>query len=331
MIATTIPRLPALPVLGNIADFRTRRLELLRRVQQECGDVGIFQVGVWPVVLANKPDDIATVLVEQSEAFEKSPLSRRYLRPLFGTGVYVTEDDLHRRHRRLMAPAFQHQRIAEYAATMGDYSEQIQQSWQDGQEVDLFQEMLRLTLWIVGRAFFHADVSREADAITATVSDMLRLGSEIANRLVPIPIHWPTPRNRRFRATLDRIDATIYQMIAEHRRADQDHGDILSMLLRTRDEADGSGLADQEVRDELVALMIAGHETTAVALAWSWYLLVKHPEVYQRLRDEVDRVLQGRTPSVEDLAKLPYTLQVFKVVAAVSPGLAGDASGATAR
>lgn len=307
-----IPKLPAPPLLGHLRDFRTRRLDLLRRVQQECGDVGIFQVGVWPVVLMNRPSDLATVLVEQADAFEKSPLSRRYLRPLFGNGIFVTEDAPHRRHRKLMAPAFQHRQIATYAAIMSAYAEDIQQRWQDGQEVDLAQAMMRLTLWIAGRTLFTVDLLQAADEIGKVVTDLIRLGSEVANRPIPIPLHWPTSRNRRLRSAMDRMDARIYGLIAERRGVNRDPGDVLSMLLHAWDEEDGSGLTDQEIRDELITLLIAGHETTATGLAWTWYLLMQHPPIYQQLRAEVDDVLVGRTPTVADLAQLPMTLRVFK-------------------
>jgi cytochrome P450 len=312
MTNLAIPKLPALPILGNMADFRARRLDLLQRVQRECGDVGIFQVGVWPVVLLNAPDDIATVLVEQPDAFQKSPLFRRYLRSWFGNGLFVREGEKHRQRRRLMAPAFQHRRVAQYAPTITNYAEHMQRQWTDGMEIDLADAMMRLTLWIAGSTLSHIDLLDAADEISAAITELADLVGEVAHRLVPVPMHWPTPRNRRLQATIERIDATIYRIIAEHRRQDQDHGDILSMLLQVRDEDNGAGLTDHEVRDELVTLLIAGHETLTAALAWTWYLLMQHPHVYQQVRNEVDRAVAGRTTTAGDLAQLPYTLQVLK-------------------
>lgn len=312
MPRSPIPKLPSVPLLGNIADFRARRLALLRRVYQACGDVGIFQVGPWPVVLLNAPDDIATVLVDQADAFEKTPLMREYLRPLLGNGLMVNEGPSHRQRRRLMAPAFQHRRIMGYATTMTEYTEQMQREWTEERTIDLADAMTRLTLKIAGNTFVRSDVLNDADEISRTVNELARLANDIANRLVPVPMQWPTPQNRRLRAAIGRLDATMYRMIAEHRRADQDHGDVLSMLLHVRDEADGSSLTDHEVRDELVTLVVAGHEPIATALAWIWYLLMLHPTQYQRVRDEGDRVLAGRTPTVADLAQLPYTRQVVK-------------------
>lgn len=314
-----IPHLPGLSVLGNISEFRSQRLDLLRRVQQECGDVGVFRVGVWPGVLLNAPNDIATVLVEHADAFEKTPVSRRYLRSVVGNGVIVREGAPHRQRRRLMAPAFQHRRIAGYAATMVDHTEHMQGSWADGQELDLADAMMRLTLWIAGTCLFHVDLRDATDEIGATITDLSHIAIEVANRLVPVPMSWPTPQNRRLRAMIERMDTTIYQLIADHRRGGEDHRDVLSMLLRVRDEKDGSGLSDHDVRDELVTLLVAGHETTATALAWSWYLLMQHPGVYQRVRDKVDQVIQGRQPTAEDLPNLPYTLQVFKEALRLCP------------
>ncbi len=264
------------------------------------------------MVLLNAPDAIATVLVEQADAFEKTPLTRQYLRPLVGNGLIVNEGAAHRQRRRLMAPAFQPRRMAAYATTITSYAQQIQNQWTDGREIDLADAMMRLTLWIAGSVFFHQDLTEEADEIHATVNELTHLANDVANRLVPVPLNWPTPQSRRLRAAIDRIDATLYRMIAAHRRTNQDYGDVLSMLLQVRDEDDGSGLSDQEVRDELVTLLVAGHETTATALTWTWYLLMQHPLMYQQLRDEVDQVLVGRTPTMDDLTHLSYTLQVVK-------------------
>jgi cytochrome P450 len=312
MTNRAIPKLPGVPLLGNMTDFRARRLALLRRVYQECGEVGIFQVGPWPVVLLNAPDDIATVLVEQADAFEKTPLTRQYLRPLLGNGLMVNEGASHRQRRRLMAPAFQHRRIAAYATTMTSYTEHIQSQWADGMTLDLADAMMRLTLWIAGSTLFHIDLLEAADDISATINELSTLANAVANRLVPVPLHWPTPQNKRIRAAIARIDAIIYRIIAEHRRAGQDSGDVLSMLLHARDEDDGSGMTDRQVRDEVMTLLLAGHETTANALAWTWYLLATHPHIYQRVRQEVDQVLGGRTPTAPDLPQLAYTVQVFK-------------------
>ena len=314
-----IPQLPALPFLGNIRDFRSNRLELLLRVTRECGDIGVFRVGPLPVVLVNSPDYVSRILVEDAAAFEKSPMLRQHLRPLLGNGLVSSENQFHRRQRKLVAPAFQHQRVTTYADVMTTYTERIQESWVDGATIDIADEMRRLTMWIVGKTLFDADVLSEAEEIGQTITTFAHVANEMANTLVRIPTSWPTRRGQRFRSAIARLDATIHRMIEQRRQGDQDRGDLLAMLLQAHDEDDGSFMTDQQVRDEAVTLFIAGHETTATALTWTWYLLTQYPEVYAKLRAELDQVLAGRAPTFADLNELPYTLQVFKEAMRIYP------------
>jgi cytochrome P450 len=307
-----IPKLPGLPFLGNIREFRSNRLDLLLRVSQECGDIGIFRVGPWPVVLVNSPEYVYNVLVANADAFEKAPLLRQHLRPLLGNGLVSSENEFHKRQRQLIAPAFQHHRIATSAEVIAAYAERIQDDWADGTTINIGDEMMRLTLWIVGKTLFGADVLSEAAEMRATLTTIAHVANDMANTLIRVPASWPTRRNQHFRQAITRLDATIGRIIEQRRQANHDQGDLLSMLLHAQDEDDGSFMTDQQVRDEAITLFIAGHETTAQALTWTWYLLTQHPAVYAQLRTEVDRVLGGRTPTSTDLPALPYTLQVFK-------------------
>src|SRR6266699_303503 len=310
--STDLPSLPGLPFLGNLLEFRNNRLALLMRVTQRHWDLGIVQLGPRTVVIMNTSELARAVLVEHAEAFEKTPNLRIYGRPLLGNGLLTSESEFHKRQRKLVAPPFQHRRIASYADIMVSYSEQIQQEWGDGETIDIAREMMRLTLWIVGKTLFDADVLGEAEELGKALKvAMQRFNSEMS-AVVHIPYTWPTPGNWRVRKAIARLDAIVYQMIEERRRSKEDRGDLLSMLLSARDEDDGSFMSDRQVRDEAMTILLAGHETTAVALIWAWYLLAQHPHVYTRVRDEVDRVLAGRLPTFADLPSLPYTLQVFK-------------------
>jgi cytochrome P450 len=195
---------------------------------------------------------------------------------------------------------------------MVDYAEQIQSRWAIDSVIDVAYEMMRLTLWIVGKTLFDADVLDEAEDLGKTLADIGRIAEDMINALVHLPASWPTPRNRQFSRAIARLDSTIYHMIDARRQSGDTRHDVLGILLRARDEDDGSFMTDQQVRDEAVTLFLAGHTTVATALAWTWYLLAQHPQVYSRMCTEVDHVLAGRTPTLDDLPHLPYTLQVFK-------------------
>jgi cytochrome P450 len=270
-------------------------------------------LGSWPVLLLNEPSLIGKVLVEQGHTFEKSPMLRRHLRPILGDGLLTVENAPHTHNRKLIAPAFQHRRIATYADVMVEYTERTQARWADHQTIDIAHEMMQLTLWIVGKTLFDADVIKEAEAIGTALTEIQHYGNAVANSVIDIPFRWPLPRNQRTKRALARLHTTINTMIEARRASGTDHGDVLSMLLHAQDEETGHGMPDHQIRDEALTLFLAGHETTAVALAWTWYVLMQHPQVYQRVRDEVGHVLgDQRAPTMEDLTQLPYTLQVFK-------------------
>ncbi len=304
-----IPMARGLPLLGHLRDFRLRRHELFLRASRECGDVALLRLGPRRLVLFNAPALIQSVLVEHADAFEKSPMLRTLSQQVLGNGLLTSENEFHKRQRRLIAPAFQHRRIAAYADVMAAYTERLQQEWADGATVDIAHEMMRLTLWIVGKTLFDADVLGEAEELGAALNDTMHAFT--AQLTSPIPPSWPLPRNLRANAATERLNATVYRMIADRRSGGGDRGDLLSMLLAAQDE-DGSFMTDQQVRDESMTLFLAGHETTANALAWAWFLLAQHPRAAERMRAEVDAALGGRTPEMADLPRLPYTLQVLK-------------------
>src|SRR3712207_4790911 len=197
-IQRAIPTLPGLPFLGNIRDFRTNRLDLLLRVSRECGDIGVFRVGPWPVVLVNSAEYVHTILVKNARAFEKSPMLRRHLRPLLGNGLVSSENKFHKRQRKLVAPAFQHHRVATYADVMTTYTERIQESWAEGTTINIVDEMRRLTMWIVGKTLFDTDVLSEAEEISQVITTFAHVANDMANTLIRIPTSWPTRRGQRF-------------------------------------------------------------------------------------------------------------------------------------
>jgi cytochrome P450 len=261
------------------------------------------------VVYVFRPDLIEEVLVTKNRDFGRS-LFFGLLRPVFGNGLLLAEGDSWLRQRRLVQPGFHRQRIAAYGAIMTAFADERLSRWKDGDTIDIHAEMMAVTQAIVAKTLFDADVSDDSasvgDALHSVMSDFF-IGMR---RAVPLPRWLPTRQNREARRAIARLDAVVYRMIAARRAAGEDRGDVLSMLLHAQDADDGSRMTDRQVRDEIMTLFLAGHETTAVSLSWTWYLLARHPEVEARLVEELRGVLGGRLPTVGDLPRLRYTEMV---------------------
>jgi len=309
---TPIPCLPGLPLLGNVLALRKERLELLLRISEQFGDIGAFHFGPRMVPVLNAPEFVRQILVEQAATFEKTATVRALGTPMLGKSVFLSEGEEHRRQRRLLAPLFQHRRVQRYAETMVAYTLRLQESWATGETINLADEMLRLTLWIISDVLFGADLSGEEHELGEVLVYTFRHFADAMTNPLRLPQSWPTPRNQRARQAIERVNATLYRMIEQRRQSGTERNDLLSTLLLARDEEDTTSLSDRQIRDEALGLFVAGHETTANALTWCWYLLSQHPDVYARMQAEGDHVLAGRLPTLADLANLPYTLQVFK-------------------
>jgi cytochrome P450 len=307
----SIPFVKGLPLLGSIPAYNSERLDLLQRITQECGDVGGMHFGPFPVIIFNSSEYVHTIFVEHAYDFDKGVYVHATFRPVIGNGLLISEGDVHRRQRKLIAPSFQPRHLAGYADAIVGYGERIQREWRDGEVIDVSREMTDLTMSIIGKALFDADVFTETDELGAAMREALAYASHRLSRLFSPPTSWPTPRNRRLRRASTVIRNRIGRMIDERRAHPGERSDFLSILLEARGE-DGSAMSDQQISDECVTLFGAGHETTATALAWTWYLLCQHPDIYHKVQHEVDTVLQGRTPRYDDLPQLPYCSQVFK-------------------
>jgi cytochrome P450 len=261
------------------------------------------------IFLISDPQYIKDVLVTNNRNFTKSRGLERTRRVL-GNGLLTSEGAVHLRQRRLMQPAFHRERIADYAGTMVAYAARVRDGWSDGATLDIAREMNRLTLSIVGKTLFDADVESQAAAVGEALTGVLETFWMMLLPFADVIERLPVPRLRRARLARARLDALIYRMIADRRASGRDHGDLLSMLLTAQDEDDGGVMTDQQVRDEAMTIFLAGHETTANALTWTWYLLSENPDAARRLRDEVDHVLHGRLPSIDDIARLPFVERV---------------------
>jgi cytochrome P450 len=293
-----------------MVEFARRRLPFMVESAKKYGDIVFFKVGNERIYLFNHPDLIRDVLVTNQKNFIKSRALVRAKRVL-GEGLLTSEGDFHLRQRRLAQPAFHRDRIAAYGRSMVEYAVRARSRWVVASRIDVHDEMMKLTLAIVAKTLFSADVENEAteigDALT-TAFAAFNLGilpfSELLEKL-------PLPYIKRFEAARARLDATIYRIIDERRAAGGDRGDLLSMLLLAQDtEGDGGGMSDTQLRDEAMTIFLAGHETTANALSWTWYLLSQHPEVEARFHQEID-ALGDRPPEPDDLKRLPYTRMIL--------------------
>jgi cytochrome P450 len=283
-------------------------LEYFTGIAHEYGDIAGLRILNFKTIFINHPDLIEEVLVTNARLYSKGRVLRAN-RHVFGEGLLTSEGDFWLRQRRLTQPAFHRARIASYAATMVEYAQRMMDGWRSGEERDVHREMLRLTLQIVGKTLFDADVERDAQEVGKSLELLLEIGANF-RRTIFVP-HWlPTPANLRVKREVAQIEKILYRIITERRASGRDAGDLLSMLLATQDE-DGSRMTDKQLRDETITLFLAGHETTASTLSWTWWLLARNPVVEAKLYQELDVVLGERAPTLDDLPKLVYAGHVI--------------------
>jgi len=298
--------------MGVMRDFNRDHLGFIERAQREYGDVVWMRFLYVPAIFLYHPDDVEYVLVTNPKNFIKSmSLRSNFFQRLVGNGLLTSQGEEWKRARRLSQPAFHRERVASYASVMVDYTRRLTAKWQAGETRDTHTDMMRLTLEIVVQCLFSADVSRDVDQVGETLKELVKPFASQATLKWILDNRLPTPAHLRFHRLAKKIDNVVYRIIAEHRRSGKDKGDLLSTLLAARDE-DGSQMSDRQLRDEVMTLFLAGHETTALTLAWSWYLLGTNPESEQRFHDEVDDVLGGRAATAADLPRLKFTEQIAK-------------------
>lgn len=308
--AATAPPGPPTSRFGSLTYGFTRDpLNFLTNLATTYGELASYRMGGEQLFFVNNPHWIKDILVTHNRNFTKSRGLER-TKKLLGNGLLTSEGNVHLRQRRLMQPAFHRERIGGYAQTMVDYADRMRRSWRDGETLDISHEMMRVTLSIAGKTLFDVDVESQAAEIRSALTDVMESFwltmmpfAELIERLPVGPL-------RRAKRARERLDAIIYAMIRERRADFGDRGDLLSMLLLAQDEDDGSTMTDLQVRDEAMTIFLAGHETTANALTWTWYLLSQSPEEEAKLHGEVDRVLQGRLPTIADIPSLGFVERV---------------------
>lgn len=278
---------------------------------RECGDIGLLFLGRKPIVFLSSPTYAHALLSDYSDSIEKSPSLRLFLQPLLGDGVLTCPNTRHRDQRKRVMPAFHMGCLRRSVSEIVAATESAYHSWHHAQVIDISREMTRLTLRIIGKMLFDCDLLDEADQLTQAHVTALRWHNWHMNRLMSVPLGWSVLGNWRFRRAIRRLDTTIYGLLTERRQRGANRDGVLSMLLQEAEQA-GSSFTDKQIRDELMTLFLAGHETTASALTWTWYLLSQYPDVALRWHIELDTVLNGRAPTWDDLPQLPYTLQIIK-------------------
>jgi cytochrome P450 len=304
---TAAPIAPRLPLVGNLLEFQRDPLRFLCSMREMHGDVVDVAIGPLAVTLVSHPDFVEDILITRSKLWRKDRFLQKNLRPVLGDGLLSSEGDFWRKQRRLAQPAFHRERIAAYAGIMVDRASRLARTWQDGEVRDVHEDMMRLTLDIVAQTLFGAEVGDHAEEVGEALEAVLAIVADPLELFVPLLKHLPTPKRRRFDRAVTRLDAIIYRLIEERRTAGAAHADdLLSMLLHAQDE-DGSRMSDKQLRDECLTLFLAGHETTALNLSWTWLLLSGDAAVNAKLRSEVDEVLGDRPATFADLPKLRYT------------------------
>lgn len=304
------PRLTGYPMLGQALSFRKDPPALFMEAQRRHGDVVCFRLGPTQVYLVVHPKHVKRVLQDNVQNYPKSGYSK--LEPLIGKGLLSNEGEPWRRQRRLIQPAFHAEYLRTMAETMAGATQEVTAHWRAsirrGQnQFNIEAEMTRLTLGIVSRTLFSTDVSEGAGNVAKALRFVLRYGTDRVGRFFTASHNVPTPKNIRYRRALKTLDEVVYDLINQRRKMVDDRGDLLAMLLQARDEKTGEAMSEKQLRDEIMTLLTAGHETTAKALSWTFYLMDRNPEATDQLKGELARVLGGRVPTYDDLPNLTYT------------------------
>ncbi len=303
------------PLLGHLGEFKKRPLETMSEWWRRHGDALRFRLGPKTLHLFSHPDLAEEILVQQADRFVKvyDPRKPTGLSLVLGNGLVTSSGEVWKRHRRIIQPIFHRSRIATMADRMAQVGEQRIAGWVDheGKPVDIASEMMQLALEVISQTMFTTSMAQHIGQISHALRVSLKYAFDSFHNPLRLPSWVPTPRNREFRSVMQFMDGLIYGLLAERRQSGAQHGDLLDLLLQVHDEETGIGLSDQELRDEALTIFAAGHETTANALAWTWYLLATHPEAKARFHKEIDRVLRGRTPNADDFQHLPYTRAIF--------------------
>jgi cytochrome P450 len=302
-------------IFGSARSFQRDSLQFIQTLAA-LGDVVRYRFVVWPTLFLNHPDYIKHVLQENSRNYDKDVPTNRLFKTVLGTGLFTDDGASWLRQRRLIQPAFHRQRIAGFGSLMTSAAAETLARWDErpteDAPLDVAAEMMGLTLRVVGLALFGADVSDDVEVVRRSFTTIVDFLTRAAYEPFVMFPGVPARGKRQFQTAHRELDQLVYRIIARRRLHTSDRDDLLSMLLTTQDEETGTKMTDRQVRDEVMTLLLAGHETTSVALSWTWYLLSTHPDAESRLHAELDAVLGGRLPRTDDLPQLAYTRMVIE-------------------
>jgi cytochrome P450 len=316
MSSTPLPPGPTnREMITRIGSIQAAPLAFLTSLSNRFGGIACFHVFTLPVIVITHPDGVRHVLQENSRRYSKDTLQYNALADITGKGLLTNDGEDWLKQRRLAQPAFTRARLLSLDQIIVPATQAMLAGWEANaarhETLDIDREMMQLTLEIVGKALFSVDLRGEARDLTGAVLTTLDTIVYRARNMVTPPPFIPTPRNLRFQKALGLLEQAVYGMIAERKSNAGPGDDLLGMFLRARDGETGQPMSERQIRDELMTMLVAGHETVASALTWVWMLLSLHPAVRERLTDEVRDVLQGRPPVSSDLPDLPYTAAVF--------------------
>ncbi|HTD53077.1 MAG TPA: cytochrome P450 [Thermoanaerobaculia bacterium] len=299
------------PLVGSLPEFARDVLGFFTACARQHGDLVHFRLARSDVFLLQNPQDIETVLLTQRSNFIKHTFFFRHVTAIFGNGLLTSEGDFWLRQRRLAAPAFHPDRIAGYGEVMASYADRLGGRWRSGEVRDVHHDLMRVTMEIVSKTLFDSEVAAEIDEIERSFDRIVREIAKRFRRPFRIPDAVPTPGNLRYRSGVASLDGLVTRVLGQRRARPGDRGDLLSMLLAARDD-DGRPMSDKQVRDEVITLFLAGHETTAIALSWALVLLARNPNVDERLERDLSEALGDRLPCAADLPRLTYAEAVVK-------------------
>jgi cytochrome P450 len=306
------------PVLGAGRLFKTRPLSALFEISDACGDVARLRFPVKPHTahLLRHPDHVRHVLIDNMKNYGKQTRGYQKLRGILGAGLVTSEGDFWKRQRRIANPAFHRERIAHFGEAMVRCTTDMLDRWDEhiarGTAFDVSREMMRVTLRVIGLTMLSTDVEGRSSTVGEAIDHLVHIVIRRVNNVLDWPERLPTAENRRYDHAREALDRVVNDVIAERRRTGEQKEDLLSMLMSARDPETGEGMSDVQLRDEVMTVFLAGHETTANALGWTLYLLSLHPDAERRMRQEVREVLGDRPPRFEDVDRLVYTDRVIK-------------------
>lgn len=301
-----------LPLIGEARSFARDPLAFLTGVAEKYGDIANFRLGGIDVYFVRHPDLVREVLITQRASFTMTAL-RAKINAVVGEGLFTSRGELHARQQRLMLPVFRKSRIEAYAGQMAELSRRARDQWQSGATVDIADEMMKLTMLIAAQALFEQDIGSDTQAVSHNIDVVLEFFTRLSSPFLKLSLALPLPSSRRFKKAVRDLDAVIYRMIERRRDTAASGKDLLSLLMQAKDDQTNVQMAEKQLRDEVLTLLIAGHETTANVLAWIFYLLAKHPDADQRLHDEARAVLGARAAfTAADIERLAWTRRVMQ-------------------